>query len=58
MTRTRTMRRALALVAAFGLVAGACGDDDEESAGTPTADDTGTGRRHRRTGRRHRRTGR
>jgi raffinose/stachyose/melibiose transport system substrate-binding protein len=41
MTKTRTVRRAFALVAVLGLVAGACGDDDEESAGTAApADDT------------------
>ncbi|HEX4984064.1 MAG TPA: extracellular solute-binding protein, partial [Ilumatobacteraceae bacterium] len=40
MTRTRTTRRALALVAALVFVAGACGDDDEESAPEPTTGDT------------------
>ena len=43
MTNTRTRRRAFALVAALALVAGACGDDDDDSAdpvAEPTATDT------------------
>ena len=42
MTKTHTMCRAIALVAALGLVAGACGDDDDSAEPTaePTATDT------------------